>query len=341
MPNEILFAGGGFETQSALSNAYASPNTNYFTSPYSDHAIICDTSGGGWVEFFFRTGDNLALGSVTTGETLWVHVHVCCEGGAVNATDPLIEVRNSSGHPWFRIIGTSSTLTPQWNSGTGASPTWTAVGSTIPAAGAEKVNYDLALTLGSPHTFTIYKGNTVVSTGSFTQALLTSLDRVRFGSTHSSSGGFVGTGFSQVLCTSNISTVGAIIYQSKGTADGANTGWTGAFSDVNEVGVNDTTAQAAASAGLIETHVMADITVPAGFEISSVFHWMRAKNDGTAPNNIRSTLRSSGVNYAGPTAANIGLGYGPVGSRWAQTPDAVNWTQANFNAVEFGYESLT
>jgi hypothetical protein len=260
----------------------------------------------------------------------------------VASTDSMVELRNSSGHPWFRLIGTATgVITPQWNSGTGASPTWTAVGSTISAVGNEKVNYDVALTLGSPHTFTIYKGNTSVSTGSFTQALLTSLDRVRFGFTHTSSGAAIGSGFSQVLITSNISTVGAIVFQSKPTADGFNTGWTGAFSDVNEIGVNDTTTQAAGTAGLIETHVMSDITVPAGFEIKAVFHWMRAKNDGTAPNNIRSTLRSSGINYSGPTAANIGLGYGPVGSRWTQTPDTVNWTAANFNAYEFGYESLT
>lgn len=343
MPNEILFAGGGFETISTSFNASVS-TTQSMNATYSDHTIRLDPDSFCWAEFLFRTGSNLALGSATTGETVWVHALVTGSGN-FNPTSgiiaPLIELRDSSGFPWFglRCI-VSGIVQPMYNSGTGASPVWTAVGATF-ASAAETLNYDVALTLGSPHSVTVYKDNTAISTGTFTQALLTSLDRVRFGGVHTSAGATQGTGISQVLVTSNISTVGAIVAQSKGTADGANTGWTGAFSDVNEIGVNDATTQAAATAGLIETHVMSDITVPAGFEINTVFHWMRAKNDGTAPNNIRSTLRLSGANYAGPTASNIGLGYGPVGSKWTQAPNASNWTAANFNAIEFGYESLT
>jgi hypothetical protein len=342
MSNEILFAGGGFETLSSHSNAYASTAASYFTAAYSDHAIILDTNGGAWAEILLRTGSLLSLGSVVSAETLWVHAHVGCEGGAVTSSNPLIELRNSSGHPWFRFVSiVAGSLQPQWNSGTGASPVWTSVGSSVPAADNEKVNYDISITLGSPHTFNVYKANSLISSGSFTQASLTSLDRVRFGSSHSSSGGFVGTGISQILCTEGIPTVGAIVPTVKATGAGANTGWSGAFSDVNEIGINDTTTQAAVSAGLKSTHAMGDITVPAGFEIRSVFNWTRAKNDGTAPNNLKSVIRQGGVDYSSGDVANIGLGYGPVGARYDTAPDSSNWTQAIFNAIEAGYESAT
>jgi hypothetical protein len=250
-------------------------------------------------------------------------------------------LRNGTNQ-WFRLqCIVAGTFQPQFNSGTAASPVWTSVGTSITSAGNEKLNYDVALTLGSPHSFTIYKGNSVVSSGTFTQALLTTLDRVRFGAAHSTTSADIGTGISQVLCTEGISTVGAIIPTVKATGAGANTGWSGAFSDVNEIGTNDATTQAAVSAGLKSTHAMSDITVPAGFEIRSVFNWTRAKNDGTAPNNLKSVIRQGGVDYSSGNVANIGLGYGPVGARYDTAPDSSNWTQAIFNAIEAGYESTT
>jgi hypothetical protein len=290
-----------------------------------------------------RTGSLLSLGSVVTGETLWVHVYVSSvEAATTTGVFPLIELRNSSNHPWFRIVSIiAGSLQAQYNSGTGASPVWTSIGSSIPAVGGEKVPYDLSITLGSPHIFNIYKGSSLVSSGSFTQVSLTSIDRVRFGSTHSSTGASIGTGISQVLCTEGISTVGAIVPTVKATGAGANTGWSGAYTDVNEVGINDATTQAAASAGLISTHVMGDITVPPGFEIRSVFNWVRAKNDGVAPNNLKSVLRQEGVNYASGNVSEINLGYNPVGARYDTAPDGSNWTQTNFNTIEAGYESAT
>lgn len=341
MADEILFAGGGLETASLWSNAYASTDTGYYDTARSDHGVILDTSGGFFVEYDFRSGATMAPGSVVTGETLFVHAFVCSEEGAINGSLPFLLLKDTSDEQWFRLTSSSGQLQPQYNSGSGASPTWTDVGSSIAVAGSQKIPYDVEITLGSPHSFTVYKENIAVSSGTFTQADLTDLSRVRFANAHGSTGANIGTGISQVMVTRGISTVGAYVQQVKATADGANTGWTGAYTDVNETLLNDATVQAAGSAGLKETHVMADISVAVGFEIKGVFHWMRAKNDGSAPLNLKSVLRESGTDYSSSDLSLIDLGYYPIGARYDASPLGPNWTAANFNSLEIGFESAT
>lgn len=344
MANEILFAGGGYETLSAVSGAYPSTNTNYFDAAYSDHAIILDSSTDRFAEFEFRTGADLALGSVTTGETLFAHWLNCSQGGAT-VENTYVELRDASNHPWFRLrvpFNSANILRPQYNSGTGASPTWTDLGGAdIVASSGEKEKYDIEITLGSPHSINIYKGNTLVSTGTFTQALLTSLSKIRFFFCFSTSGPYIGNGISEVLITRGIPTIGALVASSRGTADGANTDWSGAYTDVNEAVMSDASLQSSTVAGQKETHVMSNITVPAGYSIDAVFHWMRAKNDGVAPTNLRSVLRSGSTDYSSVDVATLGVGYRPVGIRYLLDPVGASWTAANYNSLEVGYESAT
>lgn len=338
---EYLYAGGRMDSVRVLVGTPAEiTSAGRFDSTYADSAIYCESGENIATDFVTSTAGVLSATTVVTGETLWSHFEMY-PGASSGSVRSVVEFWNASSQPWLaiRTTTTSALYGLYYNSGTGASPTWTLIGSTFGLTSSTRYIVDIKLTLGSPHSVEFSLDGTLSQSGTFTQASLTSLSSVAFG--YVSTGG-TGSSWSQILHTRDIPTIGAKVYTRRGTADGANTGWTGAYTDVNEAITNDASVQNSASAGQKETHVMADITVPSGFEVGSVFHWMRAKNDGTAPNNIHSVVRVSGTDYATGNLANIGTSFGPIGARYDQNPGtAANWTAAGFNGIELGYESDT
>lgn len=345
MANEILFAGGRLDSLVLSSGAATELTTaGRFDSSYCDASVnIQDAAGQVDAGFYTQSGGVLSAATVVSGETLWVHVDTYGGGYASSGSNSLfICIRDSSGFPWLALKGLNGggngfSAGLYYNSGTGASPTWTLIGTVWTKDVGAIVTWDLELTLGSPHSINLYKDGALFRNGTFTQASFTNAAKMSFTGWHNSTG----TGYSQMLATRGISTIGAKVKTSRATAAGANTGWTGSYASVNEAVGSDANLQNAATAGLKSTHAMGDVTVPSGFEIKSVFHWMRAKNDGTGPTKIKSVLRHSGADYATADLSGIGLGYGPIGARYDADPLATNWTQTTWNAIEAGYESAT
>lgn len=337
MVAEVIFAGGridsivpvGTVTQDAGSAATRD-------TAYADMTLNVGTSSSLEVRFVTAVANLLSSTTVVTGETLWCHLEFY--GDATTSTTAVAAwvVEDSSGFQWFRCINSSSTIMQwQYNSGTGASPVWTNVGTTWDWTGQTRYAIDLKLTLGSPHSFEFSVAGSLQASGTFTQALFTNAAKFRI---HGM--GTAGTQYSQLLCTRDLPTIGAKVKYCRATAVGANTGWAGAYTDINEQLNSDSTAQSAASAALKSTHAMGDVTVPSGSEIVSVFHWLRGKNDGTSPNNIKSVLRSGGVDYSTGNLNGIGTSFGAIGARYDADPaTSSNWTQAGWNAAEAGFES--
>jgi hypothetical protein len=198
---------------------------------------------------------------------------------------------------------------------------------------------DIVVAIGATgnHVASVYNREALVATGAFTQAAFTNIRSMR---------GFAPTGGSsewwEIAMTEGFSTITARISYSLSNAAGSNAGWTGTFGNVGETVNDDTTTNSAAAAGLKTTYNVGDITVPGTFTIRSVWQWMRAKTDGSSPANIKAVCRRGGVDYVG--AANVpGLSattFGPVPARYDADPSTgATWTQANFNAAEFGFQS--
>jgi hypothetical protein len=345
MADEVLFAGGRRDSLLVTGGSPVEVTTSgRFDSTFADSAILLQPTDSVQHGLFTQTGGVLSSDTVVEGETLFVHFEQFNASAASgSASINLVDFRDSSGFPWLAVrgAGTPDTYVFVFNSGTGASPVWTAIGANFTLTRSALLELDIVLTLGSPHTATLYVGRSILRTGTFTQALLTNIAAIRYGSPANSGTAANNTHISQMMATRGISTLGAKVRYSRATGAGANTGWSGTHTAVNEAVGSDATLQNAATAGLISTHAMGDVTVSAGFEIKSVFHWLRAKNDGTSPNNIRSVLRSSGVDYATGNLSGMGLGYGPVGARYDTDPLGNNWTQSVWNAIEAGYESAT
>lgn len=346
MPNEILFAGGRRETVTIVSGTVTEVTTaGTYDATYSDCALQVQGSGNVFkVDLYSETTGNLSKVSISgAGSKLFVHVAINYGASAFAPSNRIIELVDSSGFPWFGIRGSGSNNTRSfgiyWNSGTGASPVWTQMG-TPEALESDVFTLDIEFTFGTPHSVNVYQNNSLWKSGTFTQGSFTNVAEVRFGGT-STAGGQPSVRFSQILITDNISTIGSFVRTTRATAAGANAGFTNDHTAVNEVVVSDATLQSAASAGLRTTHVMSDVVVPTGLEIGAVFHWFRARNTGVAPNNVRSVLRSGGIDYVTPDITLIGASFVPVGARYNVDVLGTNWTEAEWNGIEAGYESAT
>lgn len=126
------------------------------------------------------------------------------------------------------------------------------------------------------------------------------------------------------------------------TAAGATTGWTpntGAnWAAVDDAAPNDDTDYtSAATAGLTDTFVVQDAPVT-GAAIYGVQHNLSAKKTDAGSASIAPVIRHSGVDYVGANL-NPGTTYAVLQQIAAVNPGtAAAWTEAGFNAAEFGYK---
>ena len=343
MVAEVLFAGGRAESVAVLSGTVVdSTASGYFDSTYTDAGLSVGQAYTDMAAFFLYTqsGGVLSTTTVVSGESFFLHFEARISQDS-NTANEGVTLRDSAGFPWVKLRTSNTLLGVYYNSGTGASPVWTLSGTAVTfGSSAGRVIFDVEVIIGSPHAVNVYtNGNLVIGT-TFTQASFTNIARVLLQSLGRNITAPY-TAYSQILATRDLSTVGSKVKTCRATGAGNYTQWTGTFASVNEAVGNDVTLQNAATAGLISTHAMGDVTVPSGFEIRSVFHWLRAKNDGTGPTNIKSKLRSSGADYTTADLSGIGLGYAPVGARYDSDPLGSNWTAAVWNAIEAGYEAAT
>jgi len=126
------------------------------------------------------------------------------------------------------------------------------------------------------------------------------------------------------------------------TAAGATTGWTAStganWAAVDDPAPNDDTDYtAAATTGLTDTFVVQDAPV-AGAAIYGVQHCLSAKKTDAGTASIAPVVRHSGVDYVGGNL-NPGTAYAVLLAIAATNPGtSAAWTEAGFNAAEFGYK---
>lgn len=338
MPAEVLFLGGkqdSFEVGGGTPVDITSGSN--FNATWADSALRCSNSAAFvYANFCTETVGVLSATTVVTGETLWFHCEMYVEA-LLSATVNTIEFLDGSNQPWLALRKVTTDWGLYYNSGTGGSPTWTLIGSLYALGSNSLHQLDIRLTLGSPHTAELYVSGVLVRSGTFTQASLTTLSKIKLSG---GSGTNPACEWSQVAITRDIPLPGARVKYFRPTANGANTAWSGVFTDVNEAVANDTTVATSASAGQKESHAMGDVTLSAGVKLKCIFHWMRAKNDGVSPVNIKSLLRISATDYSTGNLSGVGTGFSNVGARYPLNPaTAAEWTDTAWNATEAGFES--
>lgn len=333
MANRWLFCGGEYTMARAISGTLAADGSGsaHYDTTYCDQGIGIQAPAGSRAALDFRDSSG-AADVIGAGETGYAHA-VVWNFTINNATYDLMGLSGASDYCWVRIGYHASGIALYANTNTGASPTWTQIGSAwTPAMANGKGTYDLVITRGSPHTVSAYENNVLKATGTFTSASLPDLTSMTFTCPNNS----VYTGVSEAMASVGIVTVGGRVAKIKPSGAGANSGFSGAYTDIDDTTINDADFISAATAGLKSTFAYSNLpTVPAGSAAGDVFLYTRAKNDGAAPVNMHTVIRQSGADTASGNVAGLGLGFAETLVRYS------GLSATEINAAEFGMESVT
>jgi hypothetical protein len=273
--------------------------------------------------------------AVEAGHFFCFHAYVAIDyfvGGTLRFFD-------SSGYPWL-----SYDFGGQWsyNSGTGAAPVWTNVGdNTYGSIGFQRntaiMDMRLDINAEGNHTLAMAANSTQVQIpATFLQPLMTNISYWTLTAVN-------GTAvWSEILCTEDVSTIGAYVLGSRAVAPGTHADWSGSYTDVNETITNDATYNTATAENQIQTYQMGEVTIPAGSTIMGVMHYVRAQSDGVDPTTICAVMRTAaGVDQVTPNLGALPIGFAPLGVRYNVNPDTgLPFVQADWdNPIELGYKS--
>ena len=130
------------------------------------------------------------------------------------------------------------------------------------------------------------------------------------------------------------------------TPAGATSAWTPTGASPNWECVNDTPTpnddtdyNATATVGAVDTFTMQDAPV-SGVTIYGVQHCLNMKKNDVGPCTVAPVIRHGGTDLPG-TAVPMSTSYGYKLQIAPEVAPGVAWTEANFNAAEFGYKRVT
>lgn len=334
---QVLFAGGKLNSFAPTGAVSEITTAGRFNNTYAD-SVIQTSNITAYVTGAF-TDTTGASANITGTGTYYCHFDFFDASGVTDAGGIIFCLYDASTQPWLSIRCTGANgAAVYYNSGTGPSPVWTIIGSafTVPYNSLATIDLKLVLNGAGTHSMELSVNQSIAASGTFSLTV-PNLSKFRF---MNPSPAARALNFSQVLITEGISTINAKVKYSSATAAGTNSGWTGAYTDINEAIGSDATVLSAASAGLKSTFAMGDVTVPVGFVIKDVFVWSRGKNDGASPANIKTVVRSGGTDYSSSDMTGVGTSFGPLLNRRNVDPaTSTAWTQSGWNAVEVGVES--
>lgn len=255
--------------------------------------------------------------------------------GYSNGSNPFLYFGDSSGVDRFRLKRTtsshSSTIDAQvWN---GSS--WVDLFVTANLFDSRTVTrFDVRVKLDAVDgAFELYINKTLEGSfsGDTTGGGLTPLSRVAFYTVTPSY-----YSAASAIIVSDVSTIPKTFVQLEWTANGANTDWLGNYPSLNGAGFSSETTILAANVEDISTFVKEAIPAPydVAHSVDAVVLSVRGKHG--ASNDIISAIRSSGVDYEGPSfnltdVFSLGAVYLPTNPN-----TGVAWTVSEVDSAEFG-----
>lgn len=253
--------------------------------------------------------------------TIWIHwMGYNHETGG--ASQPYFLAYNNVGTPVVRLMPvTPSPLLTNLQYWTGSA--WSTIG-TYTALLDTLLQHDIYIHIaGAASIITWYINKVAVVTGTADYSSVGNIAQAGFEGHEI----FTDARVSEVI-VSTIDTINRRYNLRLPTANGANTGFTGAYTDVNEVISNNTTFIYAATAGLISTFPTAGKTLTT-YAIDAVIVGNVSLADTTGPQNEQWALRIGGTNYLSGVDVPVSFGYTPYRSYLANNPaTSAPWTAA-------------
>lgn len=124
---------------------------------------------------------------------------------------------------------------------------------------------------------------------------------------------------------------------------GADTAASGAYTDVNELVLDDSTMVSWAANGDKETFTHAAVTLPSQHDVKALVVSSRARIGASGIANFKSLLRQSSTDYANASnVATMTTAFHGRQQAWLTDPStSVAWTQTSINSVQFGGQGVT
>lgn len=240
---------------------------------------------------------------------------------------------NSTGTVIFRLryTGSPNLQAEFWN---GSS--FTALGAPFAVVTGSLSKIAIKLVCGAAGSCVIHVGGVEVVSAAITSASCNNVAKCRFRSTSNTSN----THWSE-MAGANFDLRDLIIRNGVPTGNSAtNTAWTGDYLAIDEAGQDDTDLISSATADQRESYTKAAYTIPTGLVVDSLWVSGRGRVNGAGPTDAKYMLRSSAANYDS-TLLVLGVAFESRQRYWTVDPaTSVKFTQAGYNAVEFGVVSV-
>lgn len=296
-----------------------------FATPYARCAIKCGAGFGNTTSYA-----EIHHANVTT---YWLRFDLF-----INQTPPLttalISLYNSAGTEIFRFLAQNANI-----------HTTTEVLLT-----AQSWDGSAFVTVGAPFSFdaavvTTFNLNLVAATGAYQLYMAGSLRDSGTANTFTNIAKarlraiYTNPYWSQII-VSDESMIGNFLYRLPIDTAGANTDWTGAPSDVNEITYSDATFNSSATNGDLETDTCSTLDLSA-YTIQDVGLSVRANCGAGGPQNLQLAVRTHSTDYTSSSKAQA-AGYAVSQNGWATNPNtSAAWTPTEVEDGEYGYKAIT
>lgn len=323
-----LFAGGGLNAFARNAAAIVEDTTGAFHNGlYCPYAIN--------VPKYYNLMDSAPFHGGAVDE-LWFRMDWFPNCRTFGGLD-LFSMIDSGANPLFKLsnaTGNGNTVVGRYWNGSA----FVNVGAPYSVPYQQLLEVNFHIKGGTGGIFEAWIGDINMVSQSMSMALLTGMNRLRMGNL--SDGAVLGGSdyYSRVVVSTD-STRNLIPIEVPVTAAGTNADWTGAYTDVNEVPLDDGTMISSSTAAQKFDYAKAAITVPTGYRIRSFVPGYRIRRQLTGPQDCYSMLRSAGTDYTGALLApDPGLD-ARVDVYTTDPATGVRFTQAGFNAMTYGGDS--
>lgn len=265
---------------------------------------------------------------------IYLHFEHAINGNSA-ATNTVLALLNGAGTEVYRIRQVQvSSQTYTWQMQyLNVSAAWTNAGSTLGLSSAlgdfdlfvDTTNGDMSLFAAGTELITV-TGLSLSHNSGVANVRLYSADQPRC--------------ISQVIVDTE-PTIGDRLYTLLISGAGADTAWTGTYTEIDEIVYSDADFINSSTNDQVEIFAIS-APVLTGYTVRSISVTARAKRGASGPANLRFVLRSSGTNYDNGSDIALGVGYGAFWATWATNPaTAAAWVNTAISALQPGVKART
>lgn len=271
-----------------------------------------------------------------TGTDLWLHMDMQVYTlGSGSGSTVRFHWMDGGGTAKIRLVQiySSNTLRAEYWNGSA----WTSAGSaTVNMISRQTIDMNVVCNSATGSIKVYVAGTLRINSGSIDLSGITALGKIRIlGVTNSIR---MNTYASQVIVADE-PTIGWRLLTRYVNGAGADSAWTGAYTDIDEITYNDADFILSGTNNQVSTFTQTGPSIT-GYTVRAVGVAARARRGASGPQNLQLALRSSGTTYFSSSKA-LDLGYGAFLHVWDQNPaTTADWINTAIDTLQPGVKSI-